>query len=319
MIRSVPKLLLKARPTPGQLADRLREPLPDGLELYLDQVDLRDQEAMDCAVAATEAAVAASGSTADTTLLIEGPVRSLDGEFFSLPRASEADLEVVRRLARLAARLHARAVNIHVIAPTARPGDLDQRVRREQLARGLSLVRSFVDEVQAVDAIPTVENMPPVLRMRQGGLFYSAVGMPAEDLTWLCERAPGLRTTLDLSHAGLYVNCQRLAEAGATGVEGACEQLFAFVRTLPRLASVAEYAASLGDTLLTCHVSNAEGLLGEGEPYNRGDLDLDELIPRLACQARYFVTETLEADPEHASAMRQALDAMRRVLGLDRV
>ena len=29
------KILLKARPTPEQLADRLREPLPDGLELYL--------------------------------------------------------------------------------------------------------------------------------------------------------------------------------------------------------------------------------------------------------------------------------------------
>jgi hypothetical protein len=311
MSACVPKLLLKARPTPVQLSDRLREPLPDGLELYLDLLDLRDQAAMDRAVAATEAATEAAGLSSQASLLIEGPVRSLDGEFFSLPRESEADREVIRRLALLAARLKAEAVNIHVIAPTEAPSELGEQARREQLARGLPLIELFVDAMLAGGVVPTVENMPPVLRMRQGGFFYSAIGMPAEDLTWLCDQAPGLRTTLDLSHAGLYVNCQRFAEAGDVQVEGACEPLFRFVRGLPRLESVADYASSLGETLLTCHVSNAVGLLGEGEAYYDGDLDLDVLIPRLAGRVRYFVTETLEENPARATAMREALAAMR--------
>jgi hypothetical protein len=314
MIQGTPKLLLKARPTPVQLADRLREPLPEGLELYLDLLDLRDQTAMDRAVEATEAAVDAAGLPVGGSLLIEGPVRSLDDNFFSLPRASEADREVIRRLGALAARLHAEAVNIHLIAPTDRPADLNQRSREDLLQRSLPLVEAFVAEMQSIGVVPTVENMPPVLRMRQGGFFYSAIGMPAEDLTWLCEQAPGLRTTLDLSHAGLYVNCQRFAETGDTEVEGACEPLYRFVRELPRLESVASYAGSLGETLFTCHVSNAAGLLGEGEPYHQGDLDLDKLIPGLADQVRYFVTETLERDPEHASGMREALMAMRHAL-----
>jgi hypothetical protein len=38
-------ILLKARPTPTQLADRLRKPVPDGLELYLDTADLATPEA----------------------------------------------------------------------------------------------------------------------------------------------------------------------------------------------------------------------------------------------------------------------------------
>jgi hypothetical protein len=188
--------------------------------------------------------------------------------------------------------------------------------RRRGLERGLGLVRFFVDEVSAAGAAPTVENMPPVLRMRESGFYYSPIGMPAEDLVWLCERAPGLRATLDLSHAGLYLNCRRYAHGrnGATVEEGAWRELLDFARRLPAVEDVRAYAAALVEHLLSCHVANAAGLLGEGEPYDRGDLDLDALILELAPSCQYFVTETLEADPNHAVEMQRALASMRRAL-----
>jgi hypothetical protein len=253
---------------------------------------------------------------ADFVLLIEGPIRSLDGDFFDLSRETEADREVIRRLGELARRLNARAVNIHAIAPTSSPADLDLASRQAGLERGLDLVRFFVDEFSASGAVPTVENMPPILRMRQGGFFYSPIGMASEDLLWMCERAPGLRCTLDLSHAGLYVNCQRYARGIGSPPEneGSCPELFDLVRQLPLNEDVRAYAASLGPKLLTCHVSNATGLLGEGEPYDCGDLALDGLISELASVVSYFVTETLEADPDQAVEMRRALQAMQRVL-----
>jgi hypothetical protein len=305
------RLLLKARPTATQLADRLRDPRPDGLELYLDSADLADEAAMDAAVANVESL----GLPSDFVLLIEGPVRSLDGGFFDLARDAEADRELIRRLGRLAGRLRAEAVNIHLIAPTSQPWELTQGARRAGLERGLELVRFFVEVVSAAGAVPTIENMPPVLRMRESGFYYSPIGMPAEDLVWLCEQAPGLRSTLDLSHAGLYANCRRYA-ANHDGPppEGACPELLAFVRTFAPVDDVAAYAAALGSTLVTCHVANATGLLGEGVAYEAGDLALDQLIAALASRVRYFVTETLEADPDRAIEMRRALAAMRRAL-----
>src|SRR6476660_1252357 len=128
-------LLLKARPTLRQLADRLRAPRPDGLELYLDTADLIDEAAMDAVVANLEA----RGLPRGFVLLIEGPIRSLDGECFDLARRAEVDRELVRRLARLARRIEARAVNVHVIAPTAEANGLTLEARRAALNRGLGL------------------------------------------------------------------------------------------------------------------------------------------------------------------------------------
>jgi hypothetical protein len=306
------RLLLKARPTAPQLLDRLRPPPPDGLELYLDAADLADEIAMDAAVANVEACEPPPGFV----LLIEGPVRSLDGEFFDLTREAEADREVIRRLGRLAARVGAEAVNVHAIAPTDESSTLSLAARQAGLDRALPLSRYFVDVISDAGAIPAMENMPPILRMRESGFFYSPIGMPAEDLVWLCEHAPGLRSTMDLSHAGLYLNCQRYARGLAAPPAVAPESLdlFAFVQQLPPVERIEEYAATLGETLLTCHVSNASGVLGESQPYDEGDLSLDEIIRHLAPSTQYFVTETLETDQDEAAHMRRALEAMRRVL-----
>src|SRR6266496_1613028 len=164
------RLLLKARPTVPQLADRLRAPRPDGLELYLDTADLISNEAMD-----TSAANLASFQLPpDFDLLIEGPIRSLDGEFFDLTHNSEANRELILRLADLAARLKARAVNVHLIAPTPLAVSLTPGARRKNLEASLDLAEFFAQQISASGAIPTLENMPPVLRMRESRFYFSS-------------------------------------------------------------------------------------------------------------------------------------------------
>lgn len=308
-----PFLLSKARPTPDQLQDRLRAPRPDGLELYLDVADVRDEAAM----AASRAAVEAASLGSDVPLLIEGPVGSLDGAFFDPTRDAEADRELVRRLARLARELGARAVNVHLISPSEDLGRLRSAERLCLLERSVPFLAEFAERVSAAGATPTIENMPPVLRMRRNGIYYSPIGMPAEDLAWVAARVPGLALTLDLSHAGLYVNARRAVDAsGEVGQELASHPaLRAFLGTLPTVDDVEAYAAALGRAPLTCHVANAAGLMGEGEAYDAGELDLDALVRHLASSVRYFVTETLEAASDRAVNMRAAISGMRRALG----
>jgi hypothetical protein len=79
-----------------------------------------------------------------------------------------------------------------------------------------------------------------------------------------------------------------------------------FVAEAPGVDSFDGYIDVLGDTLMTSHVANASGLLGEALPYREGDLDLDPLMRRLAQQVRYLVTETLEPNNDHAVFMREA-------------
>src|SRR6266571_3325920 len=241
------RLLLKARPVEPQLADRLRAPRPDGFELYLDTSDIASERAIETALEN----LLKYRYSKDFAVLIEGPVRSLDGEFFDLGRGAEADRELIRRTGSLARRIHAKAVNIHVIAPTDSAAGLGQDARWAALERSVDLVRFFVDTIHEAGAVPTVENMPPVLRMRECGFYYSPIGLPAEDLVWLCEQVPGLRTTLDLSHAGLYVNCRRSADLEAAHEARPAEfaSLFGFVRGLPAVDDVGAYARTLGSTL----------------------------------------------------------------------
>src|ERR671921_2640613 len=136
-----PPILLKARPTPAQLADRLRAPVPDGLELYLDTVDLASPEAMDGVVANLDAC----GLPSDFVLLVEGPIRSLDGEFFDLTRDSEADRELSRRLVSLAKRIGAKGANVHAIAPDADPHHLTPDARTRLLEQAVGPARFFAD------------------------------------------------------------------------------------------------------------------------------------------------------------------------------
>src|SRR5216684_702727 len=178
------KLCLKARPTPTQLADRLR-PVdglwPDGVELYLAAADLATPAIIETIV---ERLLAADVPD-DFVWLIEG-------------------------LADLAARIKARAVNIHVISPSPDVGRLTLECRAALLERALPFLERFVGLMHDAGTVPTVENMPPVLRMRRTDFVFTPIGMASADLRWLVERLPGLRLLPDTSHAGLYLNARHL-------------------------------------------------------------------------------------------------------------
>jgi len=305
------KLCLKARPTPAQLADRLR-PIdgvwPDGLELYLAAADLATAADVD-AVADRVQAIAVPN---DFALLIEGPVDSLDGDDFDVTRESDADRRVVERLAHLAHRIGARAVNIHVISPSPDLSRLTLECRAALLERAVPFLTRFVDLMQGAGAVPTVENMPPVLRMRRSDFAFTPIGMASADLRWLVARVPGLRLLPDTSHTGLYLNARRLppdpADAWSADLRTYLDQLPA---EGPDLVG---YMQSLEPHVENAQISNASGVLGEGLAYDEGDFDLDPAIRWLDEHARHIVTETIETNNDDAVFMRDALRRMRSAL-----
>jgi hypothetical protein len=294
---------------------------PDGVELYLAAADLVDVEAV-------VGRIQACGVPDGFAWLIEGPVDSLDGGDFDVTRASEADRLVVRRLAELAARIRARAVNVHVIAPSEDVTRLSLAMRDQLLEQCLPFVREFVARVAEAGAVPTVENMPPVLRMRREGFAFTPIGMASQDLLWLVEHAPGLKLLPDTSHTGLYLHAREMAcraSAGAPGDSATSPPdtqpdwmapLLAYVGQLPDEAGeVLGYVQTLEAHIANAQVSNAAGLLGEGLAYGEGEVELDPVIRWLGRRAAYLVTETLEASHDDAVNMRDALRRMRVALG----
>jgi hypothetical protein len=305
------RLCLKTRPTTTQLADRLQPvdgAVPDGLELYLAAEDVATPAAMDGVVER----IHACDLPRDFALLIEGPVDSLDGADFDTARESEADKEVVRRLAELAQRLSGRAVNIHLIAPSVDVGRLTLEGREALLQRSVGFLQEFVGVMLNAGAVPTIENMPPVLRMRRNDFAFTPIGMASADLRWMAERVPGLRLLVDTSHAGLYLNA-RAAERIPEEPWG--RPLLQYLRQLPaEPEDVLGYAQVLTPYLENAQIADASGVLGEGLPYGEGELDLDAIVPWLAQHVEHIVTETIEANHDEAVYMRAALQRMRRVL-----
>jgi hypothetical protein len=301
-----PAILLKARPVGGQVADRLAPPRPDGLELYLDVADLQDTGW----VAPLRAALIEAYPDGWPPLIVEGPLRSLDGEFFDVTRSSPADLEVVHRLVGVGRQLGAVAANIHCINPSADPDPFRPERRERDRGAALEFLKAYADACRAAGLIPQIENVPPVVRMREGRYLLSTEGLAPDDLRFYLDRVPGLRLTLDLSHAGLFVNGLELAWGLQTGPATELQDpviagLLAGLRGRYRPLSLDDYVGAVGPYVLTVHISNADGLLGEGLPYRAGRYDLDQPLRRLRAFARYFVTETIEPDPERAVYMRE--------------
>ena len=111
---SAPRVLLKARPTPAQMADRLAAPVPDGVELYLAAEDVSGDDWLP----RLERVWSSLVLPPDFTVIVEGPLRGLDGAFFDITMDSDANQELIRRLVSAAMSLGAVAVNVHAIAPT---------------------------------------------------------------------------------------------------------------------------------------------------------------------------------------------------------
>jgi hypothetical protein len=318
---------LKARPTPAQLTDRLRPvdgTWPDGVELYLAAADLVDESMLDDIARRIEL----SRVPPDFAWLIEGPVDSLDGADFDVTRESPADRLVVRRLAELTRRIGALAVNIHVIAPGEDLTRLTLATRDALLGRAVPFLREFVEAIRDAGAVPTIENMPPVLRMRRGGFSFTPIGMASQDLLWLVDQVPGLAILPDTSHAGLYLNARAQARPGAAAAAAATadeadgpwrQPLLDYISQLPEEPlDLLGYMQAFTPHIANAQVSNAAGLLGEGLAYADGEFDLDPVIAWLGQVARHLVAETIEPRVDDAVNMRDALRRMRRAIGVIR-
>ncbi len=302
------RVLLKARPTAAQLADRIASPVPEGLELYLAPVDLSGDDF----VRRTVDLFARQDLPDGFEVLVEGPLRGLDGPFFDLSADTPGARLTIDRIVELGRALGARAANVHLIAPVA-DVDLIRGDRRSSGLRScLSLAGYYADACLRAGMRPLVENIPPVARMRESGFWYTPIGMAVDDLLWLAERVPGLGLTVDLSHAQLYLNARHSspeeAEEGLGGVVTALREQppLADVELHASVDSLADYVRASLPYLVNVHVSNARGLLGEGLPYGEGDADLDAAAAVAIGHASFLVTETLDPDPDHAVQMREA-------------
>jgi sugar phosphate isomerase/epimerase len=304
------RILLKARPTPAQLADRLAAPRPEGLELYLDARDLAPDDWLPRLRAIMAAAPhAGEGGFA---YVVEGPIRSLDGEFFDVTRGAAADLEALARLARFGADLGATTAVIHLIAPTGDAALIGPERRGEMIERAMPLLERYVALCREAGLTPTIENIPPVAQMREGVTVFSALGVEPEDLIRCCEALPGLGITFDTSHAGLHLEA---IDADPEATPSALRPAVEAYRATATVASLEEWHDRIAPWLVNCHISNAMGLLGEGLPYGEGRFDLDAIVPRLAATARYIVTETLEPDNDRAVFMREAQGRIAAAIG----
>ncbi len=306
-IATIAKLLLKARPTPAQLADRFAVPVPQGLELYLDAADIEDRDDM----RKLAKQLVDLRPNPEFTYVVEGPLRSLDGEFFDLSVNSPANREVLRRISAMAEMIEAEAVLVHAITPMVLDTRLSQTLRLEKLEASLPLVEHYVQTAEECGVMPLLENIPPVARQRQSAFMVTPVGMSAGDLVFFAEAFPGLGATVDLSHAQLFLNGRQMDPAT---VQPELAPLVSYLSTFEDGRSMEQYLDRVGKYLVEVHVSNARGLLEEGLAYGDGDLDIDSLVPRIGRTARYMVTETIEPDPDRGARMREAQQRLQAAL-----
>ena len=112
----------------------------------------------------------------------------------------------------MGAAVGATGLVIHAIVPRFQIA-WDPAERAEFFARCLTMLRAYVTVAEAHGLVPTLENVPPVLRMREARYLYTPLGMSPEDMVYFLDAVPGLQTTLDVSHAQLYVNARQQADA----------------------------------------------------------------------------------------------------------
>jgi hypothetical protein len=304
--------LLKARPIAEQLADRLAAPVPDGMELYIHEADVAEPSWLDT----LGPRFAALALPDDFTWIVEGPVWALDGELFGLCRNDEIDRELTRRLVQLAVHIGAVAVNVHCVDGSLDPAVLAESRRQESLQRAVPFLQWYVRLCQDVGIVPLIENVPPICRMRRAAFVYTPIGVEPQDLLDCVRAAPGLRLTLDTSHAQLAVNAFRGATTNADGSEPPAElnAAIAFYGARGGPQTLGDYVEAVRTSVESVHVSNAAGVLDEGLPYEIGDADLDAAVRQLSADARYFVTEPLDPDENHAVLKRRMQSRLESVL-----
>ena len=286
---------LKAAPRAEQIAERLEGGPWRGLELALLPPDVADDDAVARAIDTVRRATDGH----ELALTAEAPVSWPSGAFVRVDRLTDEARACIERSVRFAEAIGSPVLTIHLYAPLA-PDEfraappLDEEAVQEFL-------RFFAAACEAHGVTPLVENVPPVLRMRVGGVFLSQVGGHWRDLRRWHARVPELRFTFDTSHAGLF-RTFAAAYPSLFGLESD-EEL-----------DLARYVEELAPSLEVAHVSDAHGLLGEGLPLGDGELDLDPVTRRLGELCRFVVAEVNEPDPARSPAMKDGYRRIERAL-----
>ena len=287
--------LLKAAPRAEQVAERLSDGPWRGLEVCLLPADVES----DGAVARAVDAVRRGQGDRDAVLTAEAPVAWPSGAFVRVDRLDAEARAGIARSAAFAAGIGAPVLTVHLFIPQS-PGEFRAADRVDEGA-----VAAFLEAFAAACAEhgvqPLIENVPPVLRMRTDGAYLSPVGGHWRDLLHWRARVPALGFTLDTSHAALF---RHFAAAYPT--------LFGLVSD--EGLEVERYVEELAAGTRVAHVSNAAGVLGEGLPYDEGELDLDPVVARMAGRVPYVVAEINEPDPARSPAMKAGYRAVQRAL-----
>src|SRR5436190_20888507 len=233
--------LLKSAAEPDQLADRLDGGDWKGIEIALMPQHLADDSALARAVDATGAV------SANLPITAEAPVAWPSGAFVRVDRLDDEARAGIERSTEFSARVGSPVLTIHLFVPLSPDefrgaGPVDDDAVEEFL-------RFYASACTSRGVTPLIENVPPILRMRTGGVFLSPIGGHWRDLLEWRERVPDLRFTVDTSHAALFRSFAAVY-AGLFGLESA--------EGLER----ERYVDELGPHAEVAHVSDAHGLLG---------------------------------------------------------
>ena len=289
--------LLKAAPEPDQIADRLDGGGWRGLELCLMPGHVADDAAVARAIEVTREGLVGQ----DAAVTAEAPIAWPSGAHVRVDRLEGEARAGIQRSAEFAAAIGSPVLTIHLFAPMT-PAEYRRSLFGPDRAEVERFLRFYADACLQRGVTPLIENVPPVLRMRSGGFFLSAIGGHWRNLLEWRERIPELGFTLDTSHAALFRN---FAAAYPTLFDLDSDEELELERYIDELGPASEVA----------HVSDAHGLLGEGLPYGSGELEqLDSVVRRIGEFVRYVVAEINEPDPAVASDMKAGYCAMERAL-----
>jgi nucleoside-diphosphate-sugar epimerase/sugar phosphate isomerase/epimerase len=289
--------LLKAAPEADQVAERLAGGPWAGLELCLMARDVADDAAADRAADVVRRAIDASGS--EIAVTAEAPVAWPSGAFVRVDRLDREARDGMARSARFAAAIGSPVLTIHLFIPQT-PEELRASGGVDEPAVE-AFLRCFAQVCGEHGVIPLIENVPPVLRMRTGGVYLTPIGGHWRDLLSWRARVPALGFTLDTSHAALFHTFAGAYPSlwGLEGEEG---------------LELGRYVEELGPAGEVAHVSNAAGVLGEGLPYDEGELDLDPVVARIGELFGYVVAEINEPDHARSPSMKAGYRSVARAL-----
>jgi nucleoside-diphosphate-sugar epimerase/sugar phosphate isomerase/epimerase len=288
--------LLKAAPEADQVADRLSGGGWRGMELCLAPRHVATPEAL-------RAAIEVGRRVADEghVLTAECPVAWPSGAFVRVDRLDDEARSGIEASARFAAGIGSPVLTIHLFVPMT-PEDY-----RDHGALDGEAVADYLSYYAAAclgeGVTPLIENVPPVLRMRTGGVYLTPVGGHWRDVQEWCGRVEGLRATFDTSHAALF---EHFAAAYPPLFGLADDGELSLDRCVDELSGLTDVA----------HVSDAHGLLGEGLPYGAGELDLDPVVRRLGETVPFIVAEINEPDPARSEDMKAGYRAIERALAV---